>query len=213
MKQILNISIMIFTLLAISTIQAQSQHNISLNFGRKDAANNMYLQKGHNLELGYQFDFGKNYFLKTSINSFLIKENPEYSLINETSIDQTYSYMFPFTEGLNIVFANGINVNFGLTFCEEKKLQPLFSLGLSGYYLQHYYYTLIVDQRNMTDKKVYQNQFNPAFQMSSGLIFRITDHIKLQTTGTLQTLPFAKIGIQEKKLTTLEINAGIMYSF
>ena len=213
MKQILNISIMIFTLLAISTIHAQSQHNIFLNFGRKDALNNMYLEKGKALEFGYTFDIGKRYFIKTSFSSCLIKENPDYDLTQEPSIDQTYLYLLTSSEYENNIFQNGINLYSGIIFFKDKIIQPNLSFGFSAYYIQHSYYTEIIEGRNMTLFKVYQNQFNPAFQMSSGLIFRITDHIKLQTTGTLQTLPFAKIGIQEKKLTTLEINAGIMYSF
>ena len=69
------------------------------------------------------------------------------------------------------------------------------------------------DMKYVNLVEIVRNQKNIGFNISLGSYIKLSEKFALNISGSYNALPFAKIGIQEKNLQTINANIGVSYSF
>ena len=202
----------LFTFLLFST-QLFSQHSIFIEGGNKYPVENMYLSNGPAVELGYRYNFHKNYIINASFSINTFAQNPSYSFHKEPYISEYTLSLWP--EGQEIILHSNFNINIagGVVFLKKFFIQPTLLLGVSGNYTYHRYDYLTIDNENrpIESINVDKSKYNIGFWGAAGFFVKISNKIMLQGFANYNTQPFVEIGIQKKTINSWGWQTGISF--
>ena len=192
--------------------KSYSQQSILINTGTNYAQENMYLDKGLNLEMGYSLDFAENLFWQTAISIYKLKQNSTYSFSDEPTINSDILFLINNSEEIRLTNIN-VNTNVGITFFKNFIIHPVLLTGISSNYLIHRYSEPSVnhDNTHISVNSIDNNQFSVGFRVLGGLSANIFKNLSVQSFAGYSILPFAEIGIQKKSVNVFSWSVGIKY--
>lgn len=201
-------------LLTLASSFVAAQNYLTFAGFKNTAINHIYLTNGLGISAGHQYRFKKNFFIASELNISILKRNKEYTIEEEPQYADYLKYFDLFEHTPEIYYGNmNLNTGLGYIFCSKHRINPFVKSGISLNRIKNEYTVIehIVNEYGEGISIVQTESvfFTIGFTAHIGLKIKVTETIGAQTSLNFNSLPYAKIGIQQKNVNTYGWQIGI----